>query len=416
MSIFGSSTSESIKIALRAIRGQLLRTIITVTIIAFGIMALIVLNTIAEAMESKIATEFSVLGSNTFQVYAKHSRSHGRQQGIEQKSYDPFDYVQARRFADEYDFDALVSVSAMGSGMGLIKYGSKKTNPNVQVMGGDANYLPLSGYEVASGRNFSLTDIENGANVVILGADVVAKLFEEFENPLDKEVFVGSYRYVVIGVLQSKGTSLGFATDNNTFIPISNLKKNFATKSTNYSINVQVKDPSDMEQAISEAYGVLRVVRGDKLGQEESFEIEKSDSLVETLSEAKGVITVGILAIGLITLFAAGIGLMNIMLVSVTERTREIGVRKAIGASAATIRKQFLIEATVLGQLGGLIGIVIGILVGNAIGSLLEAEFIIPWLWIVVGVTLCLITSMASGYYPARKAAELDPIESLRYE
>ena len=137
---------------------------------------------------------------------------------------------------------------------------------------------------------------------------------------------------------------------------------------------------------------------------------------METLSEAKGVITVGILAIGLITLFAAGIGLMNIMLVSVTERTREIGVRKAIGASAATIRKQFLIEATVLGQLGGLIGIVIGILVGNAIGSLLEAEFIIPWLWIVVGVTLCLITSMASGYYPARKAAELDPIESLRYE
>ncbi|NNE54515.1 MAG: FtsX-like permease family protein [Flavobacteriales bacterium] len=416
MAIFEAQTKENIRIAMRAIRGQLLRTTITVVIIALGISSLVAFNTAAEALKNTMSTEFTFLGSNTFRVRAKNTQFRGNRGGEAQRRYDPFTYQQALEFQSIYEYDALVSVSAMGDFAAIVKNGSKQTNPNIQVYGGDENYLTMAGYTMEHGRNFSAQDLSMGRNVVILGASISRKLFDDEARAIDKVISVGDHKYTVIGVLEEKGSSFGFSKDDVCIIPLSTLKKIYASKSTAFNINVVVKDVAELEEAISEAKGSLRVVRKDAPGEPESFEIERSDALASQVDEMMSVVTIGVSIIGILTLIAAGIGLMNILLVSVTERTREIGIRKAIGASALLIRRQFLIESIVIGQIGGAIGILIGIGLGNAIAMYLNSDFTIPWGWIITGVVLCIITSVASGYYPAKKAANLDPIESLRYE
>ncbi|MBL7943241.1 MAG: FtsX-like permease family protein, partial [Flavobacteriales bacterium] len=253
-------------------------------------------------------------------------------------------------------------------------------------------------------------------NVIILGKDIVDKVFPPSVEPVGKEVSVADKKYMVIGTLEPKGNTFGFAGDNQCMIPVSNLRKNFAGDNTEYSINVRVKESAQMEKAISDAKGLLRIVRRDKPGQPDSFEIEKSDSLAGEVIGMTDNLKFGAIFIGLITLASAGIGLMNIMLVSVSERTREIGVRKSIGASSSTIRRQFLIESIVIGQIGGIIGILLGIALANVISSYVGFGVAVPWFWMIFGAFLCFLVSVVSGYYPAGKAAKLDPIEALRYE
>lgn len=416
MALIKAATRENVKIAWRAIRGQLLRTIITVLIIALGITALVAFNTAASGLKSTLAGEFSDLGSNTFTVRAKNTGMRVNSDGRVRKSYPKFTYRQATDFRELFDFDATVSISALGDFTAVVKHGAEKTNPNVQVYGGDEDYPEIAGFEIEHGRIFSQQDVSLGRNVVILGAETAMKLFQEPFQALNKVVAVGDDKYTVIGTFTAKGTSFGFSQDNLCVIPLSTLKKKYGHKNTNYKINVVTHDAQKIDDAISEASGILRVVRGDKPGDEESFDIVKSDAILEELDSIMIFVTLGVTFIGVLTLFAAGIGLMNIMLVSVTERTREIGVRKAIGASAQSIRRQFLIESVVIGQIGGLFGIIFGITVGNIIAFALDWDFTIPWFWIILGVILCMITSVAAGYFPARKAAQLDPIESLRYE
>ncbi len=407
---------ENVRIALNAIRSQKLRTLLTVGIIAIGIMALVGILTAIEAVKDKITEEFSRLGSNTFTVYAANSRTQGEQSGVQVKQYEPIDYREAMSFAEQFEYDAITSVSANGSMNATVKYGNKKTEPNVRVIGGDEYYLGLSGYLIASGRDFSPTDIEEGNNYVILGKDVIESIFIGETEPLGKEIKIGSFKYTVIGTLESKGNSMMFSGDNQCVIPVSNLRKNFASENTNFAINVMVNNSEKLEDAISEAMGILRTIRGDALGADSSTEIVKSNNMADTMIEAISLVTVIATAIGFITLLGAGIGLMNIMLVSVTERTREIGVRKATGASSATIRRQFLIESIVIGQLGGIFGLILGLLMGNAVALIIGAGFTVPWIWLLLGILLCFVVGVASGYYPAKKASELDPIEALRYE
>ncbi|MFN0031624.1 MAG: ABC transporter permease [Flavobacteriales bacterium] len=416
MPLIKQATIENIGIAFNAIRAQMLRTVLTVSIIVIGITALVSMITAIQAIERKIGQEFTRLGSNTFTLRSGNSMRHGGSDGRQHKSYKPISYHQAYHFKGEFSQTGIVAISAFGAGAKTVKYESNKTNPDVPVMGVDEYYLSLSSYILKSGRNFTPFDIELGENVVILGADVVKALFGTIINPIEKQVQLDGKNYTVIGTLQAKGNTFGFASDNQFLIPVSTVRKHFETNKTDYSINVRMENADQLDAAVSEAKGLMRIIRGDGFGDEESFDVRMSDGLVEELTGMIEGITMGGILISVITLFGASIGLMNIMLVSVTERTREIGTRKALGASAKTIRRQFLVESIVIGQLGGIIGIILGIMIGNVVASVIETSFNIPWAWLGIGVTICFIVSVVSGYYPARKAAKLDPIEALRYE
>lgn len=415
MSMISAATKENIRIAFRAIKSQMLRTVLTVSIIAIGIMALVGMITAIQAIQNKINQEFSRLGSNTFTLRSGNS-SRGGRQGQSVKVSEVIAYEQAMRFKKEFGNRALVSVSAFAMGTATLKYESTKTNPNVSLLGCDDNYFKLSSYELSKGRNFSSGELTQGNNVIIIGADVEKTLFENISDPVGRYIAVGSNKYLIVGVLKSKGNTFGFAGDNQCMIPLSNAKKNFTTDDTDFSINILANDAKSLDESVNTAIGIMRVIRKDKLGEEASFSVRMSNSLVEELLGLISGITFGGVCIGIITLLGAGIGLMNIMLVSVTERTREIGVRKSVGASSQTIRRQFLIESIVIGQIGGIIGIILGILVGNIVSMVIGTDFTIPWMWILFGTTICFFVSVLSGYYPASKAAKLDPIEALRYE
>jgi putative ABC transport system permease protein len=415
MSIISAATKENIKIAFRAIKSQMLRTVLTMSIIAIGIMALVGMITAIQAIQNKINQEFSRLGSNTFTLRSGNS-SRGGRHGQSVKVSDVISYEQAIKFKKEFGDRALVSVSAFAMGTATLKYESEKTNPNVSLLGCDDNYFKLSSYELSKGRNFSAGELTQGNNVIIIGADVEKTLFANISDPIGRYIAVGSNKYLIVGVLKSKGNTFGFAGDNQCMIPLANAKKNYTTDDTDFSINILANDTKGLDEAVSTAIGIMRVIRKDKLGAESSFSVRMSNSLVEELLGLISGITFGGVCIGIITLLGAGIGLMNIMLVSVTERTREIGVRKSVGASSKTIRRQFLIESIVIGQIGGIIGIILGILVGNVVSMVIGTDFTIPWMWILFGTTICFFVSVLSGYYPASKAAKLDPIEALRYE
>ncbi|MBE0642139.1 MAG: ABC transporter permease, partial [Bacteroidales bacterium] len=314
------------------------------------------------------------------------------------------------------DFPATVAIYAWATGNATVKYEAGKTNPNIGVMGTDDNYLVTAGQELAEGRNFTPHELFFGSNVVILGEEVRKKLFGPKQDPVGKVVSIGPAKYRVIGVVESKGSSMGFSGDRNVLVPVNNIRQNFPNPSRSFNINVMADDIRYIDPAIGEATGLLRTIRQVPVGEEDDFDISKSDNIARMLIDNLRYVTMAATVIGLITLFGAAIGLMNIMLVSVTERTREIGIRKATGATRRDIRNQFLIESVVIGQIGGALGIVLGIVIGNLLSLAIGSVFIIPWKWIFAGVILCLIVALVSGLFPAIKAGRLDPIESLRYE
>lgn len=407
---------ENIKEAFKSVRSQLLRTILTVLIIAVGIMALVGILTSIDAMKGSISDNFSSMGANSFSIRNRGSNISIGKRGRKAKQYPRISYDEAMRFKKEYPFPSTVSLSSRATALATLKHQSEKTNPNIFVFGIDENYLITSGYELSKGRNFSDHDIRFGSHTVIIGSEIASTLFPNKKNPIDQLISIGAGKYKVIGVLKEKGSSMGNSADKNAFIPLTNARQYFSSSNPTFLLTVMANSPSQVDRAVGEATGLFRTIRGDKLGKEDSFEITRSDSLSQMLIENLSMVTIFATVIGLITLLGAAIGLMNIMLVSVTERTREIGVRKAIGASAKLIRNQFLIEAVIICQLGGLLGIVLGILIGNLIGSFMGSGFLIPWDWISLGVGLCFIVGLLSGIYPAYKASNLDPIEALRYE
>lgn len=404
---------ENISLALRAIRANRLRSLITIIIIAIGLTALIGILTAIDALESSINSNFTMLGANSFSIRNFNELSDG-----DDKPNPPISYKEAVSFKDRYGYGgASVSISAVFiGGSAEVKYGAKKTNPNVDVFGVDENFIQVVGYTIKEGRGFSPLELESASRVVVLGNDVVEKIFGERDDPMEKGITINNQYFRVIGVLEPKGSSF-MQSDNRVLIPLTAARSIFPRSGNdNYIVSVGVKTAVDMEPAIGEATGLMRQVRRLRLGEDNDFNISKSDSVVSVMLDSLSYVAIGAMFIGLITLIGAAIGLMNIMLVQVNERTREIGVSMAIGANRLVIRRQFLIESIVICIIGGLCGIILGIAIGNLVAAALKANFILPWLWVLVGLAVCILTGLAAGYIPALRASKLDPIEALRYE
>ncbi|HSV75924.1 MAG TPA: ABC transporter permease [Bacteroidales bacterium] len=413
---FGSVFKENIRISITSIRSHLLRTSLTVLIIAFGIMALVGILTAIDSIRSSITDNFARLGANSFTIRNREMIIQTGDRGNEPRVFRHITYDEAASFKEGFNFPARVSVSVSGTSAVVVRYGSRETNPNISVLGSDENYLVASGNELAKGRNFSPHEIEFGENVIILGSNVAQTLFPNNEDPLGASVTIGNTRYQVIGVLVEKGTGMGFSEDLRCVIPLLAARNNFSRPQMNFTVSVSSNNVKDMEAAIGEATGFFRVIRRVPSGEDNNFDVARSDNIAQALIENLRYVTVAATLIGLITLLGAAIGLMNIMLVSVTERTQEIGIRKALGATRKVIKQQFLSEAIIICQIGGALGIVLGVLIGNLISVLIGNVFVVPWLWVLGGVLLCAGVGLLAGYYPAARAAALDPIESLRYE
>ncbi len=406
--------AENLRVASQSLKTNKLRAILTVFIIAIGIMALVGILTAIEAIRSSLNSNFSHLGSNTFRITSWSMKRSG--QDHERIEYKNISFAEAQQFKERYSFPSVAAISIKGTDMGIVKYQSKKSNPNIVVFGVDENYFTVSGYEIEEGRNFSFQEAMQGSFVVIIGKEIQTTMFPANENPVGKKILIGNGRYTVIGVLKSKGSSFGGSGDKQCYIPVQNARSQLSLQNPSFVINVMPQDVQMIDPAISEAESIFRVIRKLRAGEASNFEISKSDSLINMLMENISYVTIAATLIGIITLIGASIGLMNIMLVSVTERTQEIGTRKAMGATPQTIKQQFLIEAIYIGQLGGIFGIILGVIAGNIIALLIKGPFVVPWFWMISGVLLCFTVSILSGYLPATKAAKLNPIDALRYE
>ncbi len=405
---------ENIKEGLRSIKANMLRSILTAVIVTFGIMALVGSLTAVDGIGQTLNESLSTLGANTFDIWSKRNR--GRNQGgVKEKTYKRLMMTEVMRFEDQFNYPATVSINADLTGIAEVKRMSLKTNPNIRVQGINADYLTVKNLNLDYGRNFSPVEIQYGTKAVVIGRKVYEAVFENNEDPIGQEVSFKGTQFRVIGVMKEKGNLAEDNFDNMALIPLIVANQMASGRGLDYNITIAVSDPTKMDMAMGEATGLMRSIRRDVLGQPNSFELDKSDTLDE-LNQLMSIITWVGLGIGFITLLGSSIALMNIMLVSVTERTREVGIRKALGATPMKIRQQFIVEAIVVCLLGGIAGVLLGVAIGNAAARFMNMAFVLPWLWMFVGIVVCVAVGLFSGYYPANKAAKLDPIESLRFE
>ncbi|WP_338407568.1 ABC transporter permease [uncultured Flavobacterium sp.] len=407
---------ENVRIALGSIRTQLLRTILTVLIIAIGITALVGILTVVSALENTISTKFASMGANTFNVnqYGNVVRRRG---GEERVIINPIiSYPEAVNFKNKYKFPFTeTSVSFTATTRAEVKYEATKTDPEITVLGVDENYITNSGLETNSGRNFTPFDIQNNTYTCIVGSDFMKGLLKDL-NPIDKIISIRGAKFKVIGVLKEKGSTFGNSQDLRVLIPIQVARSLFTAPNINYTISIMVAQKEMIDQAIDNTINTMRKVRKLSPVNDNNFAIVRSDDLINRILSITQYLGIASWIIGIITILGSSIALMNIMIVSVTERTREIGVRKALGAKKSTIAFQFFIETLLIGQMGGFIGIIFGILIGFVIASAMSFAFVIPWGAIMAAFITSFIVAVISGLYPAIKAAKLDPIEALRYE
>ena len=423
---------DSFVLAWRTVKSNKLRTGITVAIIAFGIMALIGIITAISAMNQSLKENFSFMGANAFVVRYKemNARMGGPnnggdefskvKKGLKEKKSNldkPIRIEEATYFKEHFGFNrATVSISKRLGGNNELHYKDKKTNPQITLMGGDENYLAVNGYSLTAGRNLNNVDIQSGRNVCIIGSNVAAKLFpNKPASCIDKVILLQSKPYRVIGLLKSKGSSAMLRQDD---IVISSLKnaRQYQSSNPSYSLGVMVNNVAELEPAIGETTDQMRKARRLIPTESDNFVIDKSDKFAQMFIGFLAGVSGAAGAIGMITLIGAAIGLMNIMLVAVSERTREVGLIKALGGKKKDVRRQFLFESICISILGAVIGIILGILVGNLFSIILNTGFIIPWMWVLIGIAICSLVGLVAGIYPAMKAAALNPIDALRYE
>ncbi|MBC7554024.1 MAG: ABC transporter permease [Taibaiella sp.] len=405
----------NVTLAFRALRNNRMRSGITIAVIGLGITALVGILTSIEVMKVVIGSTFSSMGVNSFQITSEilKKKKHGGISSVDAKSIT---YAEAKMFKERYPFPAIVGVSMTASEIATLHFGSEKTNPNISITGVDDAYLTVNDTKLGDGRNFSATEVQSGSYVCILGDGTARKLFKKNINKaVNQVVTVGSIKCRVIGVMASKGSSMFMNNDNTVLLPLNTARQVYGGENS-YRITVLVRDVTMKTFASEEAEGIFRVVRRLPLKADNNFSVSQNNDLVNMVLDNTKYVQISAIVICIITLLNSVIGLMNIMLESVSERTREIGVSKALGAKNAYIRNQFLTEAVMISLMGGAVGVVAGMLLGNAIGLFFSVGFIVPWLWISLGVGLCAFVGVISGIYPAIKASKLNPINALRYE
>ena len=405
--------SEILRLALDSLKANKLRSSLTMLGIAVGVFSVIGVMTVISGLKGSIETGLNVLGANSFQFmkYPAINFSDPRQRFANRRDID---YHQAERFKEMMGEQAQISLMLRRGGR-VATYLDRRTNPNVVLGGGDENFISSRNYEIVAGRNLGPDDVEFGRAVVLLGDELGKKLFPN-ENPLGRMVRIDGQNYTVVGLLGKKGSSFGQSQDNFAVTPITQFLEAYGRTGRSISINIQARSQAELEAIEEVAIGTMRLVRGLDPEDPNDFEVFSNDSLIEAFNNIANTVAVGAFVISAIALLASGVGVMNIMLVSVTERTKEIGIRKSIGAKKRSILSQFLIEAVVLSLAGGLAGIAVGVIGGNIVAGMLNATAVFPWGWALGGMLVCSGIGITFGFYPAWKAASLDPIEALRYE
>jgi len=404
---------ENFKVSLNAVRTNKLRSVLTITIIAIGITSLVGIMSAMEAIKGSVNSSFGKLGAGSFTISASYSATtseeHRRIKNKRQLSYS-----QVSRFMELYDVPCIKTAYVKIGSADVFKTSDTKTDPRMTLIAADERYLDYLGLELTKGRMFTEGDVENSLHRCVIGARTATLLFGR-EDPVGQNIVIRGATYQVAGVAAHQGDSMdGF--DVAALIPISTARISLLNEDSAWRINIKPDASVALPDAISRAEVLFRSIRRLDPSDATDFSIEGNDSMYNMVNDILGNVSIVALSIGLITLLGAAVGLMNIMLVSVKERTREIGTRKALGATSGTIRQQFFMEAVIIGQLGGIIGIILGVGAVNILLKALEAEAIFPWIWMLAAVLLCFLVSILSCSIPAKKAADLDPIEALRYE
>jgi putative ABC transport system permease protein len=401
---------EILRLAFASLRSNKLRSSLTVLGIAVGVFSVIGVMTLIGGIRSSFESGLNMLGVNSFQVtkyppFSDWTRYRNRRD---------ITYPLAARFKDLMEDSARVSLQ-IGRGGRTVIYKDKRTNPNVVLAGTDENFINARNFEIADGRNLGIDDVEYGRPVCLVGNDVIKRIFPN-GDAVGKLIRIESQNYTIVGVLGPKGAMFGGNQDNFVITPITRYLMNYGRQWRSIGINVQASSQEELPAAQEKAIGMMRLVRGLKPEDVNDFDIFSNESLIEAFNKIADVVAAGALVISAIALLASGVGVMNIMLVSVTERTKEIGIRKSIGAKKQNILLQFLAEAVALSLIGGIAGVIIGVGGGNVIALFMNTVVSIPWLWVGIGMGVCGGIGIVFGLYPAWKAAALDPIEALRYE
>lgn len=405
--------AENIDMALRAVRSNRLRSSLTIAIIALGITSLVGILTAVDSMDATLKDAYSRMGAGIINIRSLYSMPADMRRIRNSREISR---AQAERFTDYYRAPATVTIFTTVLSGTRAEAGQRRTNPTTDVIATDGNYLKYNMLELSSGRGISSADVEGGRFYCILGDNVARTLFEAQDDPVGQTVHISGRSYIVIGVTAPVGNNAGGSMDDNILVPYTNALANLASSTPDFTIGILPEPSVSSETAATEAEMTFRAVRRLAPFDDADFRITRSEAVIEELNSTMRTLTIAAIVIGLVTLTGAAVGLMNIMLVSVRERTREIGTRKALGAASKRIKAQFLMESVIIGQTGGLIGIAAGILIGNIIAAVMQASFVIPWLWMLLAIALCMAVGILSGYLPAKRAAALDPIECLRYE